>query len=249
MKRPGIERRPPEHPAAMLKYIRDGGGCEDKSLLRYFGFNPRSTAPHHLEREARLRGFLGGLEAAGLVRAVGSHGAAGEEVRWEATQQVEAIQKALHLSLSVLSDDASGGETATRLHVLADELEHHLPADRLRVDMVASVREAARCYASGCHIAVMALCGKLLEICLKMFLLRSNVKVEDNWMLGTLIGRAKEAGYVDPALTNVANVINLSRIPAVHAKEDVPIPTAAQARMVIEATVDTLQRTLLGDGR
>ena len=50
--------------------------------------------------------------------------------------------------------------------------------------------------------------------------------------------------YLDPTLTNIANIINESRITAVHAKERIPIPSRDQAVMVIFATRDVVRRNL-----
>ena len=65
-------------------------------------------------------------------------------------------------------------------------------------------------------------------------------------MIGTLLTKLREHGdYVDPALGNVINVINQSRIPAVHAKRAIPIPSRDQAVMVVGAVLDMLRRTVL----
>ena len=45
---------------------------------------------------------------------------------------------------------------------------------------------------------------------------------------------------------NIANIINVSRIPAVHSKRDVPIPSEDQAVMVVRAVLDVIARMLLG---
>jgi hypothetical protein len=45
-------------------------------------------------------------------------------------------------------------------------------------------------------------------------------------------------------LLSVANIINTSRITAVHAKEKIPVPSRDQAVMVIFATRDVVRRNL-----
>lgn len=66
-------------------------------------------------------------------------------------------------------------------------------------------------------------------------------------MVGALIKLIRERApseYLDPALQNVVNVINTSRITAVHAKERIPVPSRDQAIMVIFATRDVVRRNL-----
>jgi hypothetical protein len=93
----------------------------------------------------------------------------------------------------------------------------------------------------------MALGGKILELGLKQRMIDLNFKFDDNWMLGTLVSKlgSLPQEYVDPALGNLVNIINQSRIPAVHAKRAIPIPSRDQAIMVVAAVVDVLKRTIL----
>ena len=49
---------------------------------------------------------------------------------------------------------------------------------------------------------------------------------------------------MDPTLANVVNIINVSRITAVHAREKIPVPSRDQAIMVIFATRDVVRRNL-----
>ena len=93
----------------------------------------------------------------------------------------------------------------------------------------------------------MALAGKILEICLKQRLDNWGVEYSDRSMIGQLLTELKKASsredYIDPALGNIADIINQSRITAVHAKESVPVPSREQAAMVICAVSDMLNRT------
>src|SRR5262249_45997124 len=95
--------------------------------------------------------------------------------------------------------------------------------------------------------AAIALCGKILEVCLKEILLRHNIQFDLKAGLGTLIKLIRErvpTEYLDPTLTNIANIINESRITAVHAKERIPIPSRDQTVMVIFATREVVRRNL-----
>lgn len=116
-----------------------------------------------------------------------------------------------------------------------------------REDFVKTLDEIRICFDEGCYIAAIGLCGKILEVCLKEVLLRHNVSFDPNIMVGPLIRIIRErvpGEYLDPTLANVANIINTSRITALHAKERIPIPSRDQAIMVIFATRDVVRRNL-----
>ena len=115
-----------------------------------------------------------------------------------------------------------------------------------RDDILASLRELEVCFRNDCFIACLALSGKLLEICLKQVMLDHNIPFDDKWMIGTLLDKLREAvseKYVDQSLGDIANIINKSRIPAVHSKEKISVPSREQA--VIHAVADTINRTIL----
>jgi hypothetical protein len=116
-----------------------------------------------------------------------------------------------------------------------------------REDFLETLNEIRICFDDGCFIAAIGLCGKILEVCLKEILLRNNVQTDPNAMVGTLIRSIRErvpGEYIDPTLLNVVNIINTSRITAIHAKERIPIPSRDQAIMVIFATRDVVRRNL-----
>ena len=116
-----------------------------------------------------------------------------------------------------------------------------------RENFLKTLDEIRICFDEGCFIAAIGLCGKILEVCLKEILLRHNVQCDPNAMVGTLIRSIRErvpGEYIDPTLMNVVNIINASRITAVHAKERIPVPSRDQAIMVIFATRDVVRRNL-----
>ncbi len=116
-----------------------------------------------------------------------------------------------------------------------------------RDDFLKTLDEIRICFDEGCFIAAIGLCGKILKVCLKEVLLRHNTQCDPNAVVGTLIKSIKErvpGEYMDPTLMNVVNIINTSRITAVHAKERIPIPSRDQAIMVIFATRDVVRRNL-----
>ena len=97
-----------------------------------------------------------------------------------------------------------------------------------REDFLKTLDEIRICFDEGCFIAAIGLCGKILEVCLKEVLLRHNVQCDPHAMVGTLIKSIRErvpGEYMDPTLINVVNIINASRITAVHAKERIPVPS------------------------
>jgi hypothetical protein len=111
-----------------------------------------------------------------------------------------------------------------------------------------SLRELRTCFENTCYIACLGLCGKILEIALKQLLIDYSVVVDDRMMIGQLLKTIRDAKvpkYVDPSLREVGEIINRSRIPAVHAKESIPVPSREQAAMAINATIDTVRRTLI----
>lgn len=119
--------------------------------------------------------------------------------------------------------------------------------ENYREDFLKTLDEIRICFDEGCFIAAIGLCGKILEVCLKEVLLRHGIQCDPNAMVGTLIKSIKERApseYIDPTLMNVVNIINTSRITAVHAKERIPIPSRDQAIMVIFATRDVVRRNL-----
>jgi hypothetical protein len=120
--------------------------------------------------------------------------------------------------------------------------------DVYREDFLKSLDEIRICFDAQCFIATIALSGKILEVCLKETLMRNDITPDPNAMVGSLIRSIRERlpdVYLDPALLNVVNVINMSRITAVHAKEKIPIPSRDQATMVIFAMRDVVRRTLI----
>lgn len=71
--------------------------------------------------------------------------------------------------------------------------------------------------------------------------------MDPNLMVGKLLSSIKENvpnEYIDPSLGNVANIINISRITSVHAKESIPVPSRDQCIMVIFATRDLVNRNI-----
>jgi len=115
-------------------------------------------------------------------------------------------------------------------------------------DLIKTLEEIIICFKNDCYIAVLSLSGKILEVCLKNVLISNGIDFDKNWMVGALIKKIKESNtetYIYDALKNIVNIINESRITAVHAHEDIPVPSNEQTKMVIYAMIDIFKRTLL----
>lgn len=144
--------------------------------------------------------------------------------------------------------EAPASETSSTISELLKKCEQTNLNAVYRDDLLASLKELRLCFAYECYIACLALSGKILEICLKQLLLDYNMQFDNGWMIGKLLQKLRESQcekYLDQSLPEIANIINKSRIPAVHAKERIPVPSREQAVMVIHAVADTVNRILI----
>lgn len=138
-------------------------------------------------------------------------------------------------------------EVSEAVALLLNECHESQLNEVYRDDFLKTLDEIRICFDEGCFIAVIVLCGKILEVCLKEALIRHNVQYDPNAMVGTLIRTIRDqvpGEYMDPTIMNVVNIINTSRNTAVHANEKIPIPSRDQAIMVIFATRDVVRRNL-----
>lgn len=144
--------------------------------------------------------------------------------------------------------EAPASETSSTITDLLKNCEKTNLNVVYRDDLLASLKELRLCFAYECYIACLALSGKILEICLKQLLLDNNIQFENNWMIGQLLQKLNQSQceqYLDQSLPEIAKIINKSRIPAVHAKERIPVPSREQAVMVIHAVADTVNRVII----
>ncbi len=138
-------------------------------------------------------------------------------------------------------------EVSEAIKSIQGELERTNINKLYKDDFIRTVEEVGICFDNECYIAAIGLCGKVLEVCLKEILIRNNIEFDPNSMVGSLIRlieRQAPHEYTDPALRNIVNIINTSRITAVHAREEIPVPSRDQAIMVIFATRDILARNI-----
>lgn len=114
-------------------------------------------------------------------------------------------------------------------------------------DFIKTLEEISICFQQECYIATIALCGKILEVCLKEILIRNNVNSDNIFMIGNLIKKVKTDvpnEYIDSSLENIGGIISKSRNTAIHYGERIPIPSRDQAIMVIFAMRDVVKRNL-----
>jgi len=150
----------------------------------------------------------------------------------------------LRIAVAELTGDAKSEVTQSIMN-LREECQQAPINENYKEEFLYTLDEIAICFDHSCYIATIGLCGKILEVCLKEILIRHAIGFDPNSMIGSLLKTVKEkipAEYIDPALVNIANIINQSRITAVHAKERIPIPSRDQTIMVLFATRDVVRK-------
>jgi len=148
----------------------------------------------------------------------------------------------------VASLGPSRSDTARAVAELRRDCEMVVTNRTYAEDLLASLGELDACFEHDCYIACLALSGKILEIALKQLLMDHQIQFDDGWMIGRLLRVVRENSiprYLDPSLHQISEIINRSRIPAVHAVERVPVPSREQAAMVINAVIETVRRTVI----
>jgi hypothetical protein len=138
-------------------------------------------------------------------------------------------------------------EVAEAIKDLLQECSRRSINEVYRDDFLRTLEEMRICFDAGCFIAVMALCGKILEVCLKEVLIEKGIPFDQKAMIGSLIKiiHERQLNYYDnQTLMSIADIINRCRITAIHATQHVPLPTRDQTIMVVFATRDVVQRSL-----
>jgi len=159
---------------------------------------------------------------------------------------IKELKKLLYKVKEDAVEDGRENEIIQTLTSLQDKITNtRIGQNNFRDDLLQSLKESAICYENKCYIAALALSGKILEISLKIIMDKENINYDDSWMIGTLLKKILESDiYIDPAMKNISNIININRIGSVHAKDAVPIPSRQQAGMVLLAVADILNRAI-----
>jgi hypothetical protein len=214
--------------AALLRALRDEGPLPVPVLAERFGKAATRVLPELLHE----------LKVAGL--ATSTRRKAGEV--WRVTPRLEAVQASLRLSLRALEADQVSRREARDVEQVAATLEHLLAPVPYRAALLASLRELAACLRAGCHIAVLGLAGRVLEISLKVRSLADGRPVDDDAPLAALLARIDEP---EASLRTVCALIAQARSAAVRPAIDVPVPTRAQAAMAVHATLEAVRVAFL----
>ena len=143
-----------------------------------------------------------------------------------------------------------GGNEAPMIASL-DELEttvtRHLMLRSYYDDLSATISELKICVAQDCAIASLALCGKLVELALKLVLQSQRVAYDDTATMAGLLKHLKEKCpkvQLDPSMPEVARLIDQSRIPSVQHKLKVAVPTGEQVAPVVTAATQLLSMAI-----
>ena len=169
------------------------------------------------------------------------------EARWSVTPLLLSVQSALELSLGEVADARTHESEVARTREMSVEVDRKLAETGYGTDFAATLWEMGSCLATRSYIATIALSGKILELALKHRMSELDIPYQNDWMLGKLISAFAQhtREYLDPAIAQISNIIKESRNPAVHATTGVPIPSAEQAVMVVNAVLDTVRRLVL----
>ena len=169
------------------------------------------------------------------------------EARWSVTPLLLSVQSALELSLGEVADARTHESEVARTREMSVEVDRKLAETGYGTDFAATLWEMGSCLGTRSYIATIALSGKILELALKHRMSELDIPYQNDWMLGKLISAFAQhtREYLDPAIAQISNIIKESRNPAVHATTGVPIPSAEQAVMVVNAVLDTVRRLVL----
>jgi len=149
--------------------------------------------------------------------------------------------------------DLIGGpknEISQSIYSLIEECQNAEIRQSYQADFLKTLEEIAICFDHECYIATLSLSGKILEICLKEIVNRLAISIDPNSGIGTLLKKIRESDnekkyYLDPGLSNIGHIINISRNTAIHANQSIPIPSRDQVIMVIFALRDVVRRVML----
>ena len=136
-------------------------------------------------------------------------------------------------------------EVSESVRDLADQCRNSNIDTNYKEDLVRTIDEIAKCFENDCHIAVISMCGKVMEVCLTQILIRNEIDPTEYRMIGRLLGAVRanvDDFYMDDALINIGKIISRSRNTAIHFNQMIPVPSRDQAIMVIFATRDMVNR-------
>lgn len=132
---------------------------------------------------------------------------------------------------------------SSEISKIIDQLNNN--THRLILSLREDLNELKEVLRIGAFRSVMALCGRSLEVALKVGLDIRGISYNDDWMVGKLLGAYNDNSiYLDTTLKNQLNILNSYRIAGVHIKEEQKIPSEQQVLSLILMLCDCLNRSL-----
>jgi len=120
----------------------------------------------------------------------------------------------------------------------------HVPQD-IREEIKLDFEEIRKCYYAEAFRSAIGICGRVLEILLarKYYEEKGIDATEQQWTIGQLIRKCFEENVIDePALGDISNLINRSRIDSVHSTRRLYRPQSDDAKSIIEFTISLVRK-------
>jgi len=160
----------------------------------------------------------------------------------------KAIANGKPLSLESLS--AQSPETGLVAEICAKLRDISNVIDRIEHPMAtplaADIKEVCEVLRIGAKRSILALCGRCLEVCLKVGLDIRGIEFGDDLMVGRLLKLFEENDvYLDETLKNQLNILNSYRISGVHVRAKTEIPSTEQVLSLALLLCDCLNRSVL----
>jgi len=172
------------------------------------------------------------------------------------SMSVDLLEERVDLIRRMLASlEGSIPKTLLELQVDVPDLLGRLPSP-LRAEVAQDFVEVQRCYEAGAYRAVISFCGRILEVVLGRWYFEERRKSQPSakasqieqeisgLTIGQLIRRCEQMGLqiTYPGIDDYANLINRTRVPAIHHKGTPPFhPGPNAARGVVELTVEVIK--------
>lgn len=115
----------------------------------------------------------------------------------------------------------------------------------IREEVKLDFEEVRKCYYAGAFRSAIGMCGRVLEVLLarKYFDGRGIDPIEQKWKMGLLIRKCFEDNVInEPALGDMCNLINKSRISSVHSTKRPYRPEQDDTKSIIEFTIGLVKK-------
>jgi hypothetical protein len=118
----------------------------------------------------------------------------------------------------------------------------------IREEAKLDFEDLRKCYSVGAFRSAIGMCGLVLETILsrKYFEVMGEDLLEQNLTLGRIIGKCVDDGVIDePAIGDICNLVNRSRISSVHLSHRPYRPREDQTKSLIEFTISLVKKLYL----